>query len=43
MPALLGIPLGHIADQWTIPLGALATLDTDSKSLTVHRRPLALA
>jgi muramoyltetrapeptide carboxypeptidase len=43
IPALLGIPLGHIADQWTIPLGALATLDTDSKSLTVHRRPLALA
>jgi muramoyltetrapeptide carboxypeptidase len=41
VPALLGIPLGHIADQWTIPLGALATLDTDSRSLTVHRRPLA--
>lgn len=41
VPALLNIPLGHIADQWTIPLGALATLDTTSKSLTVHRPSMA--
>ncbi len=40
VPTLLGIPLGHIADQWTMPLGALATLDTDSRSLTVHRPSL---
>ncbi len=37
VPALLGIPLGHIADQWTIPLGALATMDADARTLSVHR------
>lgn len=36
VPALLGIPLGHIEDQWTLPLGALATLDTASRALLVH-------
>jgi muramoyltetrapeptide carboxypeptidase len=36
VPALLGIPLGHIDDQWTLPLGALATLDTASRALLVH-------
>lgn len=37
VPALLGIPLGHIPDQWTVPLGALATLDTDARTVRVHR------
>ena len=37
VPALLGIPLGHIPDQWTIPLGALATIDADARMLSVHR------
>jgi len=32
---LAGIPVGHIADQWTIPLGATATLDTATRTLTV--------
>jgi muramoyltetrapeptide carboxypeptidase len=41
VPTLLGIPLGHIADQWTLPLGSLATLDASLKSLTVHRPLLA--
>jgi muramoyltetrapeptide carboxypeptidase len=36
VPALLGIPLGHIEDQWTLPLGALATIDTASRALLVH-------
>ncbi len=35
VPCLAGIPIGHIAQQWTIPLGALATLDTGTRSLTV--------
>lgn len=35
IPCLAGIPVGHIPDQWTIPLGALATLDTGARSLTV--------
>jgi muramoyltetrapeptide carboxypeptidase len=35
LPCLAGIPLGHIPDQWTIPLGAQATLDTGERSLHV--------
>lgn len=37
VPALMGIPLGHIDDQWTLPLGAVATLDASTRTLTVHR------
>ena len=32
---LAGIPVGHIAEQWTVPLGAMAKLDTSERSLTV--------
>ena len=35
VPCLAGIPVGHIAEQWTIPLGAMAKLDTSERSLTV--------
>ena len=35
VPALLGIPVGHIEDQWTIPLGATATLDAEERTLWV--------
>ena len=37
VPALLGIPVGHINDQWTLPMGALATLDTAHRTVRVHR------
>ncbi len=43
VPALVGIPVGHITDQWTLPLGALATLDSDARSLHVHRHVTASA
>ena len=36
VPAIAGAPIGHIADQWTIPLGAIAQLDADALSLTVQ-------
>jgi muramoyltetrapeptide carboxypeptidase len=36
VPAIAGAPLGHIDDQWTIPLGATAQLDADALSLTVQ-------
>jgi hypothetical protein len=29
--------LGHVADQWTVPLGAFACLDADARSLTIER------
>jgi muramoyltetrapeptide carboxypeptidase len=35
VPCLAGIPIGHIAEQWTIPLGAMARVDTAARSLTV--------
>ncbi len=35
IPCLAGIPVGHIPDQWTIPLGAIAALDTKTRSLNV--------
>ncbi len=38
VPTLLGVPVGHIAEQWTLPLGALATLDADAQTLHVERQ-----
>jgi muramoyltetrapeptide carboxypeptidase len=35
IPCLAGAPFGHIADQWTIPIGAVAELDTSDLSLRV--------
>ena len=35
VPALCGIPVGHINDQWSLPLGLNAELDADAKTLTV--------
>ena len=37
VPCLTGLPIGHTADQWTIPLGAMAELDADNKTLIVIR------
>jgi muramoyltetrapeptide carboxypeptidase len=33
VPCLANLPIGHIADQWTVPLGAAATLDVAARSL----------
>lgn len=38
VPALLGVPIGHIADQWTLAVGARATLDTAERTLSLHDR-----
>ena len=35
VPAISGIPLGHIDDQWTVPLGAMAELDAVACTLHV--------
>lgn len=35
VPCLAGIPVGHIAEQWTIPLGVNASLDTAKRTLNV--------
>jgi muramoyltetrapeptide carboxypeptidase len=35
VPCLAGAPFGHIEDQWTLPIGATAELDTSTLSLHV--------
>ncbi len=35
VPCLTNLPIGHIADQWTVPLGAEAWLDVEARSLVV--------
>ena len=35
IPCIAGIPVGHIPNQWTLPLGAAAELDADARRLTV--------
>ena len=35
VPAIAGMPLGHIDEQWSLPLGAEAELDADARRLTL--------
>jgi muramoyltetrapeptide carboxypeptidase len=35
VPCVAGAPIGHIADQWTIPLGADAELDANERTLRI--------
>lgn len=37
VPCVSGAPVGHIGEQWTVPLGATATLDADAGTLTLAR------
>ena len=36
VPAISGVPVGHIDDQWTLPFGAPAALDADRRTLAVQ-------
>jgi muramoyltetrapeptide carboxypeptidase len=36
VPCVAGLPVGHIPDQWTIPLGAAAELDAGARRLMVE-------
>ncbi|MFL5612688.1 MAG: LD-carboxypeptidase [Gemmatimonadaceae bacterium] len=35
IPCIAGAPVGHIADQWTLPLGADAEIDADARTLRI--------
>lgn len=35
VPSVSGVPIGHIDDQWSVPLGLDAELDADERRLTV--------
>jgi muramoyltetrapeptide carboxypeptidase len=38
VPCLAGVPVGHLPDQWTLPLGSLAELDVEARELRVVPR-----
>ncbi len=35
VPVVMGLPIGHIAAQWTLPIGVRALLDADVRTLTI--------
>ncbi|HEX6991603.1 MAG TPA: hypothetical protein VF151_06950, partial [Gemmatimonadales bacterium] len=35
IPVVLGLPFGHVADQWTLPIGTRARLDGDAGTVEV--------
>jgi muramoyltetrapeptide carboxypeptidase len=35
IPAVLGVPIGHIEDKWTLPIGIMAELDADKEQITI--------
>jgi muramoyltetrapeptide carboxypeptidase len=35
IPCIVGAPIGHIADQWTFPLGANVELDANERTLRI--------
>ncbi|HET6680501.1 MAG TPA: LD-carboxypeptidase [Gemmatimonadaceae bacterium] len=37
VPALLGVPIGHIDDQWTLPLGCPAEIDVEARAVHTRR------
>ena len=37
VPILAGAPIGHEGEQWTLPVGAVATLDADAGTLSIER------
>ncbi len=35
VPSVIGVPIGHMEDKWTLPIGIKAKLDADNGSLTI--------
>ncbi len=38
IPILIGMPFGHVKDKLTLPLGVLAEIDTNNRSITILER-----
>lgn len=38
IPIMIGMPFGHVKDKLTLPLGILAEIDTNNRSLTILER-----
>ena len=43
VPCVAGLPVGHVDEQWTLPLGAAAVLDAGARRLEVAMPAAALA
>jgi muramoyltetrapeptide carboxypeptidase len=41
VPVLYGVPIGHIDDQWTMPLGVRARMDADAGSVELLEAAVA--
>lgn len=41
IPAIMGAPIGHIQDKWTVPLGAMAELQTETGALRLLEAPVS--
>ena len=41
VPVMYGVPIGHIADQWTMPVGVRARIDTDARSVELLEAAVA--
>lgn len=40
IPALMGAPIGHVTDKWTLPLGVMAELHTETGALRLAEAPV---
>ena len=38
VPCLAGVPVGHVPEQWTVPLGAIAEVDAGARAVAVDFR-----
>lgn len=43
IPSAYGFPIGHIEEQWTIPQGIIAEVDTLNRSLLLQEKPFEIA
>jgi muramoyltetrapeptide carboxypeptidase len=41
LPSVMGLPFGHVKDNVTLPIGAMAELDADKKTLTILEKPVS--
>jgi muramoyltetrapeptide carboxypeptidase len=43
IPAVYGLPIGHVKSKMTIPLGVMAELDAGNKTFTILERPVSIS
>jgi muramoyltetrapeptide carboxypeptidase len=43
IPAVYGLPIGHVKSKMTIPLGVMAELDAGNKTFSIMERPVSIS